>query len=142
MKYHPDKPTGDAEKFKCINEAYQTLSDNSKRKMYDMHGKMENGGGINPMEHIFRQHGFHDMNSPNGIFKMFFNGMPVDPSNLGGGFDGNPFINIARNRKPSPINKQVEITLQGSYEGMTYPVLIERSIVSEGMRKWKKRRYM
>ena len=73
-----------------------------------------------------------------GIFKMFFNGMPVDPTNLGGGFDGNPFINIGRNRKPSPINKQVEITLQGSYEGMTYPVLIERSIISEGMRKMEK----
>ena len=71
LKYHPDKPSGDSEKFKCINEAYQTLSDVNKRRMYDMHGKMETGGGINPMEHIFAQHGFHDMNSPNGIFKMF-----------------------------------------------------------------------
>ena len=144
LKYHPDKPSGDSEKFKCINEAYQTLSDVNKRRMYDMHGKMENGGGINPMEHIFRQHGFHDMNSPNGIFKMFFNGMPMDPSNLGGGggfgggFEGSPFINIGRNRKPSPINKTVEITLQGSFEGMTYPVLIERSIVSQGMKKMEK----
>lgn len=135
LKYHPDKPSGDAEKFKCINEAYQTLSDENKRRMYDMHGKMGNGGGINPMEHIFRQHGFHDMNSPNGIFKMFFNGMPMDASNLG---EGNPFINIGRNRKPSPINKTVEITLQGSYEGMTYPVEIERSIVGQGMKKMEK----
>ena len=29
---HPDKPTGDAEKFKKINEAYQTLGDEHKKK--------------------------------------------------------------------------------------------------------------
>ena len=38
MKYHPDKG-GDAEKFKQINEAYQNLGDEQKRKMYDMQRK-------------------------------------------------------------------------------------------------------
>ncbi len=39
MKYHPDKNKGDAgaeKKFKEINEAYQTLSNEGKRKQYDM----------------------------------------------------------------------------------------------------------
>lgn len=38
MKYHPDKNKGDAtaeKKFKEANTAYQTLSDESKRKQYD-----------------------------------------------------------------------------------------------------------
>jgi curved DNA-binding protein len=34
-KYHPDKTGGDESKFKEINEAYDTLGDETKRKQYD-----------------------------------------------------------------------------------------------------------
>ena len=37
-KYHPDKKDGDEKKFKEVNEAYQTLSDDSKRAQYDQFG--------------------------------------------------------------------------------------------------------
>lgn len=45
QKYHPDKQGGDAQKFKEINEAYQTLSDDKKRKEYDTYGRVFGGGG-------------------------------------------------------------------------------------------------
>ena len=36
-KYHPDAG-GDEAKFKEINEAYEVLSDDKKRKLYDQYG--------------------------------------------------------------------------------------------------------
>lgn len=38
-KYHPDKSGGDDKKFKEINEAYQVLSDKTKRAQYDQFGQ-------------------------------------------------------------------------------------------------------
>lgn len=44
-KFHPDKKGGDEAKFKEINEAYQILSDDKKRKEYDTYGQTFNGAG-------------------------------------------------------------------------------------------------
>lgn len=38
LKYHPDKPTGNTEKFKEISEAFDILSDEKKRQIYDQFG--------------------------------------------------------------------------------------------------------
>ncbi len=51
MKYHPDRNPDDKEaedKFKIVNEAYQVLSDEEKRSIYDRYGKagLEGQGGF------------------------------------------------------------------------------------------------
>jgi molecular chaperone DnaJ len=45
-KYHPDKNGGDEAKFKEVNEAYQTLSDDQKRAQYDQFGSAGPQGGF------------------------------------------------------------------------------------------------
>ena len=41
-KYHPDKNEGDDTQFKKINEAYITLSDDQKRKEYNIRRTFKN----------------------------------------------------------------------------------------------------
>lgn len=96
LKYHPDKNKAkDAEeKFKEINEAYQVLSDESKRKQYDQFGHAAFQGGAaggNPFAGGFRQgpftwsyststggnpfdQGNFDFSDPFDIFEQFFGG--------------------------------------------------------------------
>lgn len=66
-KYHPDKTSGDEQKFLEVAEAYETLSDPTTRKIYDQYGheglaSHKRGGGQ-------QQH--HD---PFSMFSQFFGG--------------------------------------------------------------------
>jgi molecular chaperone DnaJ len=77
MKYHPDKNQGDKEaeeKFKYVNEAYQVLSDEEKKAIYDRYGKagLEGHGGGRTSGF---SGGFEDLSS---IFEDMF-------GNFGGG---------------------------------------------------------
>jgi molecular chaperone DnaJ len=70
VQYHPDKNPGNKEaeeKFKSINEAYEILSDDTKRQIYDRYGKegLERQGG-----------GFHanSMDDVMDIFNSMFGG--------------------------------------------------------------------
>ncbi|HLO01970.1 MAG TPA: molecular chaperone DnaJ [Symbiobacteriaceae bacterium] len=73
-KYHPDVNKDDPnahEKFKEVNEAYQTLSDAQKRAQYDQFGhaaEQMGGGGGNPFGEGFGGGNMGD------IFDMFFGG--------------------------------------------------------------------
>jgi DnaJ-class molecular chaperone len=71
LEFHPDKnkAEGAAEKFAEINRAYEVLSDEEKRKIYDTHGEEGlkqhesrssggGGGGFDPFEEFFGFGGF------------------------------------------------------------------------------------
>lgn len=84
-KYHPDKSGGDEAKFKEINQAYQVLSDKSKRQQYDQFGQTFDGAG---------QSG----GSANGGFGGFdFSGFQGFGGNGGFEFGGEGFEDIFSN---------------------------------------------
>ncbi len=101
MKYHPDKNPGDTEaeeKFKAVNEAYQVLSDDEKRQIYDRYGKagLEGHG----QSRGFSSGGFDDLGS---IFEEMFSGSGF------GGFGGS---SRGRERKTYNYNLDVAIELE------------------------------
>lgn len=90
-QHHPDKGGGNAEKFKEINEAYQTLGNPEKRRQYDQFGQtfgQGSGGfnyqdfaraqGANPFSQGFSQNNVHfdfgDLNDFGDLFSSFFGG--------------------------------------------------------------------
>ncbi len=138
LKHHPDRG-GDGEYFKKINEAYSVLGDVEKRRMY----KMQNA---NPFSHM-NGGPPADMDP---IFKMFFGGgfpgMSGMPGQMGG-IPGMPHVQIFRNgqpvnmqsiQKPAPIIKNIVISLEQSYNGLTYPLQVERWILINNVKRMEK----
>ena len=92
LKYHPDKPTGDTEKFKEISEAFDILTNPEKRKLYDTYGlEAARRGGLTP-EDMGAGAGAGAAAGPGpggGYAGGFANGFP--PGGTGASFGGTPF---------------------------------------------------
>ena len=105
-QYHPDTNQGDskaADKFKEVTEAYEVLSDDKQRELYDTYGHAGvdpnsgfsgAGGGGNPFQ------GFEGFNFSDGSFHFSSSGGPggqIDPEDLFDAFFGG---GGSRRRKP------------------------------------------
>lgn len=127
-KYHPDKKEGNEAKFKEVNEAYQTLSDDQKRAQYDRFGSQyanmggasaggygdPRGGGFGGFEG-FDFGGFQnggqdfDFGNLNDIFSDFF----------GGG--------RAQAKRGRDISTEIQISFADSVFGITRKVLLTKT---------------
>jgi DnaJ-class molecular chaperone len=110
MKHHPDKnPDNKAEaeeKFKAVSEAYQVLSDEEKRSVYDEHGEegVKEGGGAQ---------------SAHDLFGSLFGGM------FGGGG------RREESRRTEDIQFKLGVTLSEFYNGATKKLKVTRKVICE-----------
>jgi len=153
-------------KFQKISEAYETLGDEKKREEYNMiqnnpflkrmNGMGNMGGGMNmsgmggmnmsgmggleipldlfgalfgmgamPSENMFNVHGF-----PGGGVHVFHGANMMNPNMM------NP--NMKRLQKPTPIIKNITVSIEHVLIGSTVPVDIERWIIENGTKVFEK----
>jgi molecular chaperone DnaJ len=115
MANHPDRNPGDAaaeDRFKQASEAYQVLSDDEKRRVYDAYGHEGLSG------QGFRSSNFEDIFSQFGdIFGDIFGG--------GGGRRRGP-------RPGSDLRYDVELTFEEAAFGLTKEIVFNRDEPCEG----------
>jgi DnaJ-class molecular chaperone len=147
LEWHPDRNSSPEakEKFQKINEAYDTLSDPSRRKEYDMQQMFGGeGGGGDPFEMFHGGGGGDPFGGMSQFFDMMFhggggmggggihivhNGVPF---HMGGGGGGPFHFNM---QKPAPIVKNVNITLQQAFNGCSITIPIERWVIENGSKR-------
>ena len=111
LKYHPDKNPNEGERFKLISQAYEVLSNEDKRRVYDQGGEqaIKEGGAGGPG-------GF---SSPMDIFEMFFG--------MGGSRGG-------RERGPKrgkDVVYQMSVSLEELYNGTTRKLSIQKKVICD-----------
>ncbi|KAJ3041600.1 Type I HSP40 co-chaperone, partial [Rhizoclosmatium hyalinum] len=113
LKYHPDKNPGNEEaneRFKEISKAYEVLSDEQKRDMYDRYGEegIEGASGMG---------GPGGMN-PGDLFSQLFGGA----GGFGGGGRSGP-------RKGKDMAHSLKVTLEDLYKGKTSKLALQKQVL-------------
>jgi len=112
LKYHPDKNPNAGERFKEISHAYEVLSDEQKRNIYDTYGEegLSNDGpgmGAGSAEELFAQ---------------FFGG------GLGGGMFGERSAPRGP-RKGRDLIHALKVTLEDLYKGKVSKLALQKTVL-------------
>lgn len=142
-KYHPDLHPDDdkaQDKFKEINEAYEVLGDEEKKKKYDMFGSSYNfsgGQNFDPSQYGFGGQTYSYSGGDGEDFSDFFN-MFFGGSTSGGGFNINDLFGGGA-RGAGPAQRQsyetdLSITIEEGYKGANKSVSLSLGGVNKTIR--------
>jgi molecular chaperone DnaJ len=121
-KFHPDKTSGDADKFKEVSEAYSILSDDKKRAEFDSYGRVFEGGGAGPG---FGGAGGFDFSQFQDAFQQGFGGFDF------GDIFGDVFAGGQRQRRGRDISIDLELSFKESIFGAKRTVLLAKTAQCE-----------
>lgn len=138
LLFHPDRNNNSPEstvRFQKISSAYETLSDEEKRKNYDI--QLKGTSQSTNFQNFFNQ--------PNkefdatDILNFFSNNFFNNSASVNGVKLGNNIFNMDNLKqklaKPTPIIKTETITLSKAYTGYNMPIEITRWIVENEMKR-------
>ena len=136
-EYHPDKATGNEEKFKEVSEAYHVLGNPEKRKQYDQFGTtFEGAGGFGNgtgWADFVRQAGFGSSGGCSGginiddlgdLFGDFF----------GGGFGQSSARTGRQRQRGQDMEIQLSISLLEAVFGAAKTIALTKEVVCEKCR--------
>jgi len=134
-RYHPDKPDGDENKFKAISEAYEVLSDDKKRAMYDQLGShYRQGQQFEPppgYEQMFGEGVGGGAGGFSDLFESLFRGQGgfggAGGSPFGGGFGG------PRPQKGQDQQVKVSLTLEEAMSGQQRRIKLQKGADSRAL---------
>jgi len=139
LQFHPDKNPGDAaaeKRFKEISEAYEVLSDEKKRQIYDTYGAdavrhgaggMGGGGGFTSMDEALRTFmgafgGGGGGGGGESIFDALFGG---------GGFTGEGIDERTRTRQGASKRVNVTISFEEAARGVDKELAIQNWVACQ-----------
>src|SRR3989344_2642338 len=134
-QYHPDKGTGNEEKFKAASEAYQVLSDTQKRQQYDQYGFASTGArgqGGNGGAGGFSAEGGPASGWDFNDFAQGFGGMDFeDPMDIFSNIFGGGQRKQSRRQRGVDLEMQADLSFNEAVFGVEKEITLEKSDTCE-----------
>lgn len=127
-KYHPDKPTGDEQKFKEVNAAYQILSDDNKRAQYDQFGSAAFSQGAGAPPGGFNWADFAQGTGGGGGVQFDFGDLGDIMGDLFGGGRGRRSARTQGSQRGEDLEYQATLTFEEAAFGVTKSIKIKHLV--------------